>query len=181
MTDVGVAGVGAGVVGAGASGSHHDNTAGLEANKPLPHPPNQQAQGEYTGDGQQMNLTDRTRQQDTTSAPGYTGGMVDHHGNQIDERSGYDNRNEIPVAQYAAGNAGITNNKDDTLGSTYPGDGRDYPVGQSSTSTGGQGYNDKSASGMSSKVLERDNGHKVLHKKGHLIRPGQDAETAARQ
>lgn len=182
LTDVGVAGAGAGVVaGAGTAGSHHGNTAGLETNKPLPHPSNQQTQGKYTGDGQQMNLTDRTRQQGTTNVPGYTGGTVDRHGDQIDERSGYDNRNEIPVAQYAAGNTGITDNRGDTLGSIYPGDGRDYPAGQSSTSTGGQDYNDNSAGGMSSKVLERDNGHKVLHKKGHLIHPGQDAETAARQ
>ena len=163
-----------------------------EKNKPLPPNPGQQG-ADYKQD-RQMNLTDRTRQHgDTTTAPAYSGRIVDAQGNPISDQSTM--RGEIPYDQsdYNRGNVtgyGSTNagshdsnfpNKADTrvdsdrdhragpgmTGSAYPqgaSDGRDYPAG-------GMG----SGEGIQTKVLEKEDGHKVLHKKGHVIHPGASA------
>lgn len=161
-----------------------------EKNKPLPPNPAQAQTGTGYNQGQEMNLADRTRHTgDTASAPAYSGGMVDAQGNPIREQNTMGG--EIPVQQseYAGnkntssnyGPHGTVGNKLDPrvdsdrdgrsgLGgsSSYPsgaGDGRDYPVGGSTTGTG-------SGEGLISKVTQRDDGHNVLHKKGHVIHPG---------
>lgn len=155
-----------------------------------------------------MNLTDRTRQRgDTTSAPAYSGGMVDERGNTIREQNTMGG--EIPYDQtdynrgnttgmgssnthgntgnnYGSSNAGphssnLANKADPRVdsdrdhragpgmtGSVYPqgaSDGRDYP-------SGGMGTGE----GLHTKVLQKEDGHNVLHKKSHVIHPGAGGE-----
>lgn len=175
----GLAGAGTGVAGAAYE---------AEKNKPLPPNPAQAQTGTGYNQGQEMNLADRTRHTGaTTSAPAYSGGMVDAQGNPTREQNTMGG--EIPVQQseYARntntssnyGPHGTVGNKLDPrvdsdrdgrsgLGgsSVYPsgaGDGRDYPVDGNTTGTG---------EGLTSKVAQRDDGHNVLHKKGHVIHPG---------
>lgn len=137
-----------------------------------------------------MNLTDRTRQRgDTTSAPAYSGGMVDERGNPIREQNTMGG--EIPYrgnatgmgsSRYESSNAGphssnLANKADPRVdsdrdhragpgmtGSVYPqgaSDGRDYPAGGMGT-----------GEGLHTKVLQKDDGHNVLHKKANVIHPG---------
>lgn len=169
-----------GLTGAGATGSQR-NPAGYETNKTLPPNPAQQAQtGTGYTQGQQMNLTDRTRQTgDTTSAPAFAGGMVDDRGNPISDRGQSTLGGEIPVDQTeysrettasgnnqnyygAPGGTATGNTNSGAAGGAYPvpGDGRDYPVGT--------GVGD----GIHAKVLQKEDGRNVLHKKAHVIHPG---------
>ena len=141
-----------------------------------------------------MNLADRTR--DTTSAPGYSGSMVDERGNAISSHGQTTQGGEIPYnqSQYArdttpsgnnqnyygapsgsatgSGNLGRESDLNDRSGvagsSAYPtggaGDGRDYPVGNT---TGEANH---------TKVLQKDDGHSVLHKKSHVIHPAAQGQ-----
>lgn len=180
----GLTGAGAGVAGAGVNGAAYE----AEKNKPLSPNPAQAQTGTRYNQGQEINLADRTRHTgDTTSAPAYSCGMVDAQGKPIREQNTMGG--EIPVQQSEyAGNTNTSSNygphgtvgnkldprvdsdRDGRSGlggsSAYPsgaGDGRDYPVGGNTTGTG---------EGLKSKVAQRDDGHNVLHKKGHVIHPG---------
>ena len=183
----GLTGAGASLAGAGVGGAAYET----EKNKPLPPNPAQTQTGTGYNKGQEMNLADRTRHTgDTTSAPAYSGGITDAHGNPIREQNTMGG--EIPVQQseYSGstntssnyGPHGTADNKLESrvnsdrdgrsgLGgsSAYPSgavDGRDdYPVRGNTTGTG-------SGEGLVSKVSQKDDGHNVLHKKGHVIHPG---------
>lgn len=176
---------GAGVAGAGVGGAAYK----AEKDKPLPPNPAQiGSAGTGYNKGQEMNIADRTRHTgDTTSAPAYSGGMVDARGNPIREQDTMGGEIRVQQSEYA-GNTSISSNygphgtvgnkldprvdsdRDGRSGlggsSVYPSgadDGRDYPVGGNTTVTG---------EGLTSKVAQSDHGHNVLHKKGHVIHPG---------